>query len=229
MTIEIWSDVMCPFCYLGSHRLKQALSQIEIDEKIEIKWKSFQLNPQLKTDLSINVYQYLSKEKGIAESQLKAQMQNIATAGKTIGLDYKFEDIVVANTFKAMQLIKAADEQNLQTEIEEKLFEAYFTLGQNVDDITTLLSIATQAGMNTENLSDKLNNNVYAGAVMADLAEAEQLNIHSVPFFIFDRKYAISGAQDSSAFVGVIQKTYEEKTGKKALIKKTHTGFTYQR
>lgn len=206
MKIEIWSDVMCPFCYLGKHRLDEALKSYAEAASVEIEWKAFQLNPDLITDLNTDTFTYLSKVKGLSENQLRATTAHICQAGTVHGLDYRFEDVKMANTFRALQLIKYAAVHSLQHETEEALFKAYFTDGLNVDDIAVLCKLAAAVGLPTDGLAEGLETNRWADAVKNDLAEAAQLGIRSVPYFVFDRKLVVNGAQDVAVFLNALNK-----------------------
>ena len=227
MKIEIWSDVMCPFCYLGKHKFEAALQQFADKQHIEIEWKAFQLNPLLKTNPHISIHQYLSEAKGMSLEQARQSGQYLTNAGKAYGLDYHFEDIVVANTFKAQQLIKLAHQQGKGNEMEERLFEAYFSEGKNVDDLPTLLQLAGEAGLHTDGLTDALANNQFTAETQKDIEEVRQLNIHGVPFFVFNRKYAISGAQEPSVFLETLTKAFADWAKDHPEIKPSTPRFKY--
>jgi predicted DsbA family dithiol-disulfide isomerase len=210
MKIEIWSDVMCPFCYLGKRKFENALAQFADKEYIEVEWKSFELNPDLVTDTSLNINQYLSDIKGFPLEQAQQMSNNLTQAGKQLGLEYNFNTIVVANSFKAHNLIHFAKTQNKQNEIEERLFEAYFTEGKNIDDSEMLIQLAAEIGLNANGLDLILSKRGFAEKVQEDITEARQLGIRGVPYFIFNRKYAISGAQETPIFLDTIRKSFTE-------------------
>src|ERR1035437_2123187 len=144
MKIEIWSDVMCPFCYLGKRKFENALAQFADKEHIEVEWKSFQLNPDLVTSTDVSIQQYLSEHKGISIEQAKQANNYITQAGKAVGLEYHYDKVILANKFRAQQRIKFSRTQGKQNEMEERLFEAFFTNGENVDDPPTLLKLANE-------------------------------------------------------------------------------------
>lgn len=206
MKIEIWSDVMCPFCYMGKRKFETALKQFADREHIEVEWKSFQLNPDLVTNPAIGMAQYLSEHKGIAAEQARQMNDQLTQAGQAVGLEYNFDKVVVANTFNAQKLIKFAHTQGKQNEMEERLFEAFFTEGKNVDDLPTLIQLAAEVGVDA---ADKaFENDEYAALVQADVAEANTLGIHSVPYFVFNRQLAVNGAQDSSFFLETLRQAF---------------------
>lgn len=228
MKIEIWSDVMCPFCYLGKRKFENALAQFADKEHIEVEWKGFQLNPALITNPQISIQQYLSEHKGMSMEQVKQSQNYITQSGHAVGLDYHFDKVIVANTFKAQQLLKFAHTQNKQNEMEERLFEAYFTQGQNVDDLPTLLQLAAEVGLNTTDLHDALETNQYLTQVQTDIAEANALGIHGVPYFVFNRKLAVNGAQESPVFLETLRKAFAEWVKDYPEIKPRPVTFSYK-
>lgn len=210
MNIEIWSDVMCPFCYLGKRKFENALALFPEMGRVNVIWKSFLLNPDLKTDTSISIYEYLSREKGFEIEQAKEKNGHITQSASLVGLDYNFDKVIVANTFKAHILLHYANKQGKQNEVKERLLKAFFTEGRNVDDIPTLLEIGNEAGLKTDTLTEALESELYADEVREDIYEAQQFGIRGVPFFIFDRKYGISGAQESPVFLETLKKSFSE-------------------
>lgn len=219
MKVEIWSDVMCPFCYLGKRKFEIALEQFAHKDNIEIEWKSFLLQPDLVTDTTININQYLADIKDFPIEQARQMNNQVAQAGKAIGLTYNVEQIVVANSFKAHNLIQFAKTQQKQNEVEEKLFEAYFAEGKNIDDIPTLIEIAEKAGLNTNGLAEALENADFAKEVQADVDDARKLGVRGVPFFAFNRKYAISGAQEPTAFLSTLEKSFADWKNDNSILK----------
>jgi predicted DsbA family dithiol-disulfide isomerase len=210
MKIEIWSDIACPFCYIGKHKLDKALANFTNANQIEIVWKSYQLDPNLKTDTSLSIYQSLSVSKGISLTYAKQMTEGVTNMGAHNGIVFNFDKTIPANTLKAHQFVHFAAEYGKQSEAKEKLFEAYFINGLNVDDNQTLSLIASQLNLDTSKLNDALFNQTYLKAVQADIDAAKRMNISGVPYFVFDRKYAISGAQDDAVFANTLQKAFDE-------------------
>jgi len=210
MQVEIWSDVMCPFCYIGKRRLEKAIEQLSDKNAIEIIWKSYQLAPGLKTDPSININQYLADHKRMSIEQAMQINDHVSQMASKEGLTFNFDQAIVANTFNAHRLIHFAKSQDKQDLAEEKLFHAYFTEGKNLDDLNTLLTIGEEIGLDTVSLKLVLDSEKYSEEVRADIAEAEKLAVRGVPFFVFDRKYAISGAQESGALLQILEKSIME-------------------
>jgi predicted DsbA family dithiol-disulfide isomerase len=210
MKVEVWSDISCPFCYLGKHKFEKALAQFPDSAFIELEWKSFQLNPDLETNPDITIYEYLSAEKGLKSADVK-QMTDYATqAAAQVGLVYNFDKVVVSNTFKAHRMLHFAKAQGLQSEAKERLFRANFTDGENIDDTPTLIRLGQEAGLDAIALKAILETGTNSAEVLADMHEAQQLGIHSVPYFIFNRKLAVSGAQDPAVFLQALEKAFAE-------------------
>ena len=210
MQVEVWSDVMCPFCYLGKRRFAAALAAFPDRDDVEIIWKSFQLNPSLKTDPEISVAQYLAREKGFDVRVAEQMNDRVARMSRQDGPIYNFDEVVVANTFDAHRLIHFARAHGLQDEAMERLFRAYFTEGRNVDDLATLIELGTEIGLDADALRAALESDAYTAEVNADIEEARQLGISGVPFFVFDRKYAVSGAQESTVFQQALEQAVAE-------------------
>lgn len=210
MQVEIWLDIMCPFCYIGKRKFENALEQFPNKNDIKIHWRSFQLNPDLETDSSRNVYEYLAEKKGWTIDYSKNVHKQMSENAKQVGLDYNFDTTIPANSFNAHRLTHLAAKYNLQDAVEERLFSAYFSEGKNVDDIETLIEIGTDAGMHADEVCNTLKSTEYTNEVHQDIHKAEQVEVRGVPFFVFDNKYAVSGAQGSEVFLGALQKSWAE-------------------
>ncbi|MCF8464438.1 MAG: DsbA family oxidoreductase [Flavobacteriales bacterium] len=210
MKVEVWSDVVCPFCYIGKTHFDEALARFAQKENIEFVWKSFQLNPNLKTTLNQNLYEHLSESKGISVEQAKGMGSHAAQMGAQSGLELNFDKSVVANSFNAHRLVHFAKSKRLQQEMKSRLFKAYFTEGKNIDDLETLIALATEIGLDGKDAKAVLESDQYAAAVNADIQESRQLGVSGVPFFVFDRKYAVSGAQPADSFLQNLEKSFAE-------------------
>ena len=211
MKIEIWSDVMCPFCYLGKRRLESALEQSGLKDEAEIIWKSFQLNPDMKTDPGKGIEAYLVEKKGWSLDQIRKSHARLTQAAAEMGLLYDFEKAVVANSFDAHRLVQLAKTRGLGDAMEERLFKAYFSEGGNIADHAVLLRLAANAGLDEREAKDALADpTAFAREVMEDVREARQLGVTGVPFFVFDRKFAVSGAQDTAVFMEALAKAHAE-------------------
>ena len=211
MKVEVWSDIMCPFCYIGKRNYESALAQFPDAGRIEIVWKSFQLDPSIpeKTEEE-NVFRYLAQRKGISYEQSVQMHQGVVQTARNAGLEYNFDKAVVANSFKAHRLIQLAKTKGLGDQAEERLFHAYFTEGKNFGNPEVLLELGKDIGLTEAEVQEALTDETYAQKVKADIQEAGDLGVNGVPFFVFDRKYAISGAQPPATFLKALQQSFSE-------------------
>ena len=210
MKVEIWSDVMCPFCYIGKRRFEEALALFPQADEVQITWKSFQLNPDMVTDPSISIHQYLADIKGWQLDYARQLNQQVTEMAAGVGLHYDFDRAVVANSFDAHRLLQLAKQHGLGDAAEEALFKAYFTEGKNIADRGTLTEQGVAIGLDANEMKQVLSTNAYADAVKHDIDEAQQLGIRGVPFFVFDEKYAVSGAQPVEVFLETLEKASVE-------------------
>ncbi len=209
LKIEIWSDVVCPFCYIGKRKFEAALADFKHVPELEIIWKSYQLSPEMKTIPGKSIHQYLSEHKRISLSEATAMNNQVAGRAKNVGLQYNFDKVIPANTFMAHRFSHLARVQGVQNEAEEKLFSAYFTEGKNIDDVDTLVQIGAEIGIDAGLVKNTLEGEEFADAVKNYIQEAFSLGLRGVPFFVFDRKFAVSGAQDSQVFLNTLEKAYD--------------------
>ena len=210
MKIEIWSDVMCPFCYIGKRRFEDALGQFAHKDEVEVEWKSFQLNPNMKTDPSININQYLADAKGWNLDYAQQMNNHVTEMAEQVGLKYDFDKAVVANSFNAHRFSHLAKTHGLGEAAEEALFKAYFTDGKNIDDKDTLIELGVAIGLNVNEVKQTLDSDAFADAVKHDIAEAQYLGIQGVPFFVMNNKYGVSGAQAVPVFTETLEKSFAD-------------------
>lgn len=213
MKVEIWSDIVCPFCYIGKRKFEAAMKDFPNRENITIEWKSYQLSPDMKTDPTKNIHQHLAEHKGISVDEAKSMNNYVSDMARQVGLTYNFDHTIPANTKKAHQFLHFAKNHGKQNEAGELLFNAYFIGGKNIDDINELLALSEQLSLNQEDLKRALEKNEFETAVEEDIYEAFQIGVKGVPFFVFNRKYAISGAQDKSVFAQTIETAFNEWKG----------------
>lgn len=206
MTIEIWSDIACPFCFIGKRRFERALAQFDGKDTVEITWRSFQLDPELVTDPTIDAAAALAARKGWSLEQTQQAQAYVTQMAASEGLEYHFEQQVVANTYDAHRFTHFAKQYGKQLEAEEALFAAHFTQGKNIDDPEVLVELGAAIGLDPTAVKAALNSDAHADGVASDLQLAQQFGIQSVPFFVFDRKYAVSGAQEVGAFLQVMER-----------------------
>lgn len=204
MEVEIWSDVMCPFCYIGKRKFEQALNQFTHKDDVHVVWKSFQLNPAMKTEPGKTIHQYLAEAKGWSVEQARQMNDRVTEMAREVGLDYNFDRAVVANSWDAHRLVHLAKEHSLGDAAEERLFRAYFTEGRNTADHNTLVELGTDIGLDADDVTRLLTSNKYAQEVSQDIYEAQQVGASGVPFFVFNRRYAVSGAQAPDTFLGAL-------------------------
>lgn len=210
MKVEIWSDIMCPFCYIGKRNFEQALEKFENKDKIKIQWRSFELSPEMKTDPSKNTYEYLAENKGWTLDYTKKVHAQLTQTAKEAGLDYNFDTVIPANSFNAHRLSHLAAKHQVQNEAAERLFAAHFTDGKNVDDEDTLVQLGVEIGLPEGEIREMLKSDAYAEEVENDKYAARQVGVQGVPFFVFNNKYAVSGAQPSEMFLETLQKAHKE-------------------
>ncbi|MDQ6473056.1 DsbA family oxidoreductase [Flavobacterium sp. LHD-80] len=204
MKIEIWSDIMCPFCYIGKRQLESALKQFP-ENDFEIEWKSFQLDPSITPQSGKDVYTFLAERKDMSLEQSKEMHKGVTERAKSVGLDYNFDKAIISNSLEAHRIIHLAKKNNLGDEMEEIFFKAYFTEGRDLNDGPTLIELGEKAGLNKNEILEVLQDeNLFLKDVQHDITEAQEIGVQGVPFFVFDRKYAVSGAQPVEAFVNTI-------------------------
>jgi len=210
MKVEIWSDVMCPFCYIGKRHFEQAIEKLPFKNEIEVDWKSYQLNPEYHNTNGENVYEYLSRSKGMPVEQAKQMTNQVVDMAANAGLKLNFDTNIPGNTFDAHRLIHLAAQHGLQDLAEEKLFEAHFVRAKNIEDVNVLLALAAEIGLDETVAAEALNSDQFAEAVRYDIYESQNLGIRGVPYFVMDRKYGVSGAQPVEAFTEALTQSFTE-------------------
>lgn len=210
LKVEIWSDVMCPFCYIGKRRFEKALSEFEHQDAVEITWKSFQLDPTMQNNTGQNLYSYLAGRKGISIAQATQMHTQMTAMASELGLEYNFDKAVIGNSFDAHRLSHLAKANGLQDAVEEALFKAYFTDGKNIADRGILVEIGTAIGIDKEQVKQVLASDKYSEEGKRDIHEAGQVGVRGVPFFVLGDKYAVSGAQQAETFLSALKQTWDE-------------------
>jgi predicted DsbA family dithiol-disulfide isomerase len=217
MQVEIWSDVVCPFCYIGKRQLEAALEQLPDRDRVQVTWRSFQLGPDTKTDPSRNAIQNLAEKKGWTLEFTRQAVSDVAARAQAVGLTFDYEQTKVANTFDAHRLVHYAAGAGKDDGVAEALFRAYFVEGRNVGDHETLVQLAASAGLPADEAREVLRSGRFADEVRRDLHTAAQFGINSVPCFVIDRKYAVSGAQGSSVLLQTLRQALIETAGGEAV------------
>ncbi len=210
MQVEIWSDIVCPFCYIGKRKFEKALAQFAHKDEVEVTWKSFQLNPYQQTDPHKNMYASLAEHKGCSLEEAHQMMNYVTDMAKGEGLHYNFDKAVIANSLDAHRLIQMARQQGKGDEVKERLLKGYFIEGANIADHATLAKLGSEVGLNPEKVQHMLQTGEFAEALEDDIREAQQIGVRGVPFFLLNRKYAISGAQPVETMLEALKQTYSE-------------------
>lgn len=212
MKVDIWSDIRCPFCYIGKHKFEKALEQFENKKDVEVTWHSFQLDPNLKTQPEVDTIDYFTKVKGVSREQAMQMFEGAQKMANETGLQLNLESTVLANSYNAHQLLQFSKSKGLGNKIKEALFKAHFTDGKNIDDLQTLTEIAAGIGLDKKETEEILNSEKFAYEVKQDEMTARNIGVQGVPFFVFNNKYAVSGAQPPETFLEVLEKTWEEES-----------------
>ncbi len=213
LKIEIWSDVMCPFCYIGKRKIENALNDFPNKEKVEIEWKSFQLDPTTKSQPGKSTYDYLAEKYGRDRQWSLEMHENVTNQAKAEGLEYNFDKAIIANSFDAHRLSHLAKKCGKGNDLEELIFKAYFTEGKDVSEVETLVELGKNVGLDETEIRNMLVSNQFKEAVQNDIIGAQQIGVRGVPFFVLDRKYAISGAQPDEVFSETLEKAWESWVG----------------
>jgi predicted DsbA family dithiol-disulfide isomerase len=210
MKIEIWSDVACPWCYIGKRRFEAALSVFPHRDSVEVQWRSYQLDPSLPEHYDGTEIDYLSTRKGLAPGQVAQMFEHVATQAKGEGLDFRFDDVVVANSFTAHRLIHLAAAHGKQDAAKERLLSDHFEHGKDIGNREYLTSLGLDLGLDAGELDELFTTDKHADDVRRDTAEARALGISGVPFFVIDRKFGLSGAQPAETFSAALEQAWQE-------------------
>jgi predicted DsbA family dithiol-disulfide isomerase len=210
MQVEIWSDVVCPWCYIGKRRFEQALADFAHSEDVTVTYRSFELDPAAPAQRTGDHSEHLARKYGMTVDrarQVDAQMAETAAAE---GLDFRFERMRGGNTFDAHRLLHLARDHGLQLEMKERLLRATFTDGEPIGDRETLVRLATEVGLDADEVRAVLDSGSYADDVRADEEQAAAFSISGVPFFVIDGRYGVSGAQPTEQLAHVLQRAWDD-------------------
>lgn len=210
MKIEIWSDYVCPFCYIGKKRLDAALEKFEHRAEVELELRSFELDPQADSSLKQSTHSMLAEKYGMTVEKAREMSTGIKQQAAAVGLEFNFDNMLVINTFDAHRLAQFAEERGKGVEVGEMLLNAYFTHNADLASYDVLADIAERAGLSRTEALAVLEGHQYADRVQAQEQEGSQLGIRGVPFFVFNRKYAVSGAQPTEVFLDTLNKVWQE-------------------
>ena len=213
MRIEIWSDVVCPWCYIGKRRLEKALAGFEHADQVEVVYRSFELDPSAPQHGHEPTLTTLARKYGRSEAEMRQMMQHVSDTAAEEGLAFRLLDNVHTNTVDAHRLLHLALESGgpaQQRDLKEALLAAYFTRAEDVGDHAVLTAAATTAGLDAGRVAEVLSGEEYADAVAADVAQARAYGATGVPFFVVDERYGISGAQPTEVFSQVLTQAWAE-------------------
>lgn len=211
MKVEIWSDFVCPFCYIGKKNYEQALAQFPQHEQIVTEYKSFELDPNVSPSEQRRTIDSLAEKYGMSQERAKEMTAGVAGRAAEAGLEFHFDEMLDANTFDAHRIMQYAASLGKAHQLAEVLFRAHFTDNKSLSDHATLTELAASVGLD---VADVLKNEgQYKAQVRAEEFEAQQLDVRGVPFFVIDRKYAVSGAQPVQVFLDTLNKAWSERSG----------------
>ncbi|WP_126428390.1 DsbA family oxidoreductase [Brevibacillus marinus] len=208
MIVEIWSDFVCPFCYIGKRRFEAALERFAHKQEVTVVYRSFELDPHAEREQQRDVHDLLAAKYGMSRAQAKAMNEQVAAQARSVGLTYHMDTIIPTNTFDAHRLAHFAARQGKMNEMTERLLRAYFTDSRHIGDQATLAELAAEVGLEQTAAAQVLAGDQFAQEVRRDEEEAARLGIHGVPFFLFNRTYAITGAQPSELFREALEKAW---------------------
>lgn len=212
--IDVWSDIACPFCYIGHRRLEQALEQVAFGGEVEIVYHSFQLDPRAEVEQAMKPAQMLARKYGMSEQQAWQMNEQLMAQAQELGLQMNLHDTQLTNTGDAHRVIHLARTLGREAEAVEQLFQAYFTDSRHVGRREELLAIAEEAGVPRAEAEAMLASERYKPDVRADMEAARQLGVQGVPFYVIDNRYAISGAQQPDTFRRALEQAYAERAPK---------------
>lgn len=210
MKIEVWSDFVCPYCYIGKRHLEEALTLFNHVESVTVEYKSFELSPNRIVHSQTNDHEGCAEEHPDSLAQKKMLREDIQQQAKDVGLTYHFEHMKPAKTFDAHRLAKYAVKEQKGHDMVERLLRAYFMEGACLSDHGTLIRLATDIGLTPCEVEQILQTDRYENKVKYDQMEAEQIGIQAVPFYVFDEQYAVAGVQPSEVLVDVLEEVWEE-------------------
>jgi predicted DsbA family dithiol-disulfide isomerase len=210
MNVEIWSDVVCPWCYIGKRRFERALASFGHPGEVTVTYRSFELDPDAPAQRTGSHAEHLAGKYGMTVAEAEQAGQQMTERAAADGLEFRFDLMRGGNTFDAHRLLHLANDHGRQREVKERLLRAAFTEGLPIADQPTLVRLASEAGLPAAEVQAVLDGDAYADAVRADEQQAARYGITGVPFFVADGKYAVSGAQPPEVLVALLQRAYDE-------------------
>lgn len=206
--VDVWSDVACPWCFIGKRKLEAGIEQFGGD--VEVEFHSFELSPDTPDDFVGSTVEFLSERKGMPVDQVKQMLERVTGIAASVGLSFDFDAVKHTKTLRAHELLHFAKSQGKQLELKERLMSAYFEQGRVVSDVDELVTLAAEVGLDAGEARTALTNRTFGDAVQADIAQAREYGIQGVPFFVVNGKYGISGAQEASTFAAALEQVRDE-------------------
>ena len=210
MDVEIWSDIACPWCYIGKRRFEAALEQFEHAGQVNVTWRSFELDPHAPARRPLGVVEHLATKYGQTTAGAQAMVDHMERVAAAEGLEYHLEDTQGGNTFDAHRLLHLAADRGRQHELKEELLRSYFTEGRPVSEHATLTDAAEAAGLDRTEVEAVLAGDDYTDAVRADEEQAYDFGISAVPYFVLNRKYGVPGAQDPEVILNALRRAWTD-------------------
>ena len=207
--VDIWSDVQCPWCYIGKRKFEAGVAQF--GGQVEVEYHSFELAPDTPVDFDGTPIDYLSQRKGMPVQQVEEMLARVTSIAESVDLHYDYDSVHQTNTVKAHELIHYAKANGRQLDMKDRLLKAYFVDGRHVGRIEDLADLAAEIGLDRADVVRSLTENQYLADVKADVALATQYGIQGVPFFVIDGRYGVSGAQEAEAFANVLTQVSTER------------------
>lgn len=207
LKVDIWSDVQCPWCYIGKRKFERGVELFGGD--VEVEYHSFELAPDTPVDFVGTPIDYLSERKGVAEDQAQAMLDNVTAIAAEVGLTYDFASVRQTNTRKAHELLHFAKSRGKQSDMKERLMAAYFSQGRHVGDLVELADLAAEIGLNRVEVLASLERGEFADDVESDVQQAAAYGITGVPFFVLGGRYAVAGAQSPEIFAAALAEAAE--------------------
>ncbi|MDR1707829.1 MAG: DsbA family oxidoreductase [Prevotella sp.] len=212
MKIAIWSDIACPYCYIGKRKLEIALDKFPHKDNIDLEWHSYELDPELpKKATDQTIYSYFAQKFDMSEEEARVSEGKVAELAKEVGLNYDFDKLIVANTSDALRLVKLANESGLATEAEEILFDAYFVKGLDISSQNVLVQLGTQIGLKEADILSLLSSDKYIADIKKDIEYSEnEYDLEYIPFYIFNNRQIVQGSIASEKYLEVLNEAYKE-------------------
>ncbi|MBO0982336.1 DsbA family protein [Rathayibacter sp. SD072] len=215
ITVDIWSDIACPWCYIGKRKFERGLEAFRLAHpeapEVSLEYRSFELSPDTPEDYRGGEAAFLAEHKGIPEAQAQQMLDDVTAIAASVGLDYHFETVRHVKTVTAHQALHHAKTEGLQLELKERLLRAYFVEGHDLADPAVIASLAAEVGLDETGTAQALAEQRHLADVQSDIAQAREYGINGVPFFVLDGRFGVSGAQEPQAFTEVLEHVLAER------------------